>query len=56
MTLEEFKALRGLQDRRVRMIFTDGKEIIATLDSVVTDFDESRHLTYRKSNHLRFTT
>jgi len=31
MTLAEFKALRGMQDRRVRMIFEDGQELIATL-------------------------
>jgi hypothetical protein len=48
MIVEEFIALRALQDRRVRMIFTDGQEIIATLDSVTTDFDGSQHLTYRK--------
>ena len=48
MTLGEFEALRILQDRRVRMIFTDGQEIIATLDSVATDFDGSQHLTYWK--------
>ena len=48
MTLEEFKGLRGLEDRRVRMIFTDGQEVVATLVSVTTDFDESRHLVYDK--------
>ena len=48
MTLEEFKALRELQDHRVRMTFADGQQIIATLHSVTTDFDESRHLIYDK--------
>jgi len=48
MTLEEFKALRQLQDRRVHMIFSDGYELIATLVSVSTDLDESRHLVYDK--------
>ncbi len=48
MTADEFKALHALQDRRVRMIFTDGQEIIATLNSVTTDFDGSQHLTYGK--------
>jgi hypothetical protein len=46
MTLEEFKALKVCEDRRVRMIFTDGQEVIATLVSVTTDLDESRHLIY----------
>jgi hypothetical protein len=46
MTLEEFKALKGLEDRRVRMLFADGQEVVATLISVTTDFDESRHLIY----------
>jgi small nuclear ribonucleoprotein (snRNP)-like protein len=34
MTLEEFKALKRLEDRRVRMNFIDGQEVIATLISV----------------------
>jgi hypothetical protein len=46
MTLEEFKSLKGLENRRVRMIFSDGQEVIATLLS--TDFDKSRHLIYDK--------
>lgn len=46
MTLEEFKALKLLEDRRVRLVFTDGQEVIATLISVTTDFDESQHLIY----------
>jgi len=28
------------------MIFDDGEEVIATLTSVTTDMDESRHLIY----------
>jgi hypothetical protein len=48
MTLEEFKKLRELQDRRVRMIFSDGQEVIATLHSVTVDLDGSRHLIYQK--------
>ena len=48
MTLEEFRALRSLQDHRVHMIFADGQEVIATLLSVTTDMDESRHLIYDK--------
>jgi hypothetical protein len=47
MTLEEFRALRKLKDRRVRMAFTDGQEVIAMLSSVTTDIDESRHLIYK---------
>jgi hypothetical protein len=46
MTLDDFKALKGLEDRRVRMTFIDGQEVVATLVSVTTDFDESRHLIY----------
>jgi hypothetical protein len=48
MTLEEFKALKRLEDRRVRMNFIDGQEVIATLISVTTDLDESQHLIYDK--------
>jgi small nuclear ribonucleoprotein (snRNP)-like protein len=46
MTLEEFKALKDFEDRRVRMLFTDGQEVVATLISITTDLDESRHLIY----------
>jgi hypothetical protein len=46
MTLEEFKSLSGLEGQRVRMIFTDGQEVVATLVSVSTDLDDSRHLIY----------
>jgi hypothetical protein len=48
VTLEEFKALKGLEGRRVRMIFTDGQEVIARLFSITTDLDQSRHLIYDK--------
>ena len=46
MTSEEFRSLTALQDCRVRMIFKDGDEVIATLLSVSTDMDGSRHLIY----------
>jgi hypothetical protein len=48
MTLEEFKALKNFEDRRVRMRFADGQEIVATLLSITTDLDESRHLIYER--------
>ena len=48
MTLEEFKALKGLENCRVRMIFSDGQEVIATIFKISTDLDESRHLIYEK--------
>jgi hypothetical protein len=48
MTLEEFLELRALQDRRVQMTFSDGQVLIATLLSVTSDFDASRHLVYDK--------
>jgi hypothetical protein len=48
MTVEDFKALRGMQNHRVRMTFADGQELIATLFSVTTDLDESRHVIYEK--------
>jgi small nuclear ribonucleoprotein (snRNP)-like protein len=44
MTLEEFQSLRDLEDRRVRMSFTDGQVVIATLVSITSDFDQSRHI------------
>jgi hypothetical protein len=46
MTLEEFKALKAFQGRRVRMVFTDGQEVVATLIDVTTDLDDSRQLIY----------
>ena len=48
MTLDEFKSLKRFQDQRVRMTFADGEEIVATLFSITTDLDESRHLVYDK--------
>ena len=48
MTLEEFQALRAFQDRRVRMNFSDGQVVIATLVSITSDFDESRHIVIRQ--------
>ncbi|MBB5315440.1 hypothetical protein HDF09_000090 [Edaphobacter lichenicola] len=48
MTLNEFKNLKKFEDQRVRMTFADGAEIIATLLSITTDSDESRHLVYRE--------
>ena len=35
-----------LQDRRVRMHFDDGHEVVATLLSATRDFDGSLHLVY----------
>jgi hypothetical protein len=48
MTLDEFRGLKKFEDQRVRMIFIDGQEIVATISSVTTDFDESRHLVFKK--------
>jgi hypothetical protein len=48
MTLEEFKALKSLEDRRVRMTFADGQEIVARLISVTVVMDDSRHVIYDK--------
>jgi hypothetical protein len=48
MTLEEFQALRVLQDQRVRMTFSDGQVLTATLVSITTDLDGSRHVVYDK--------
>jgi hypothetical protein len=46
MTLEEFQALRALEGRRVRMTFIDRQSITATLLSITTDIDSSRHVVY----------
>ena len=46
MTLEEFQSIRDLEDLRVRMNFTDGQVVIATLVSITRDFDQSRHIVY----------
>jgi hypothetical protein len=48
MTLEEFNALKSLEDRRVRMTFADGQELVARLISITIDMDESRHVIYDK--------
>jgi hypothetical protein len=48
MTLQEFKELRSLEGRQVRMTFSDGQSVIATLLSVSCDFDDSRHIVYDK--------
>jgi hypothetical protein len=42
----DFIALRQLEGHRVKMRFDDGIEVIARLNSVTQDFDESRHLVY----------
>jgi hypothetical protein len=42
----DFSVLRGLEDRRVRMRFDDGIEIIARLLSATEDLDGSQHLIY----------
>lgn len=46
MTLEEFQSLRSLEDRHVRMTFSDGQIVFAALVSVTSDLDESRHIVY----------
>jgi hypothetical protein len=48
MTTEEFKALKPLEGRRVRIVFTDGHEVIARLFDVTTDMDDSQHLIYEQ--------
>jgi hypothetical protein len=42
------QSIEGLEGHRVRMVFTDGQNVTATLTSVTVDFDESRHLIYDK--------
>jgi hypothetical protein len=44
--LEEFLALRALQDHRVWLNFSDGQVVIATLVSITSDLDASRHVVY----------
>jgi hypothetical protein len=46
VTLEEFQSLRELENRRVRMTFSDGQIVIATLVKITSDLDESRHIVY----------
>lgn len=48
MTIDDFKALKGLEGCRVCISFVDGQEVVATLVSVTTDSDESCHLVYDK--------
>jgi len=48
MTLDEFKSLRGLEGSRVRMTFGDEQVVIATLVSISSDLDDSRHIIYDK--------
>jgi hypothetical protein len=54
MTLEAFRLLQGLEDRRVRMTFSDGQVVVATLVSVTVDLDESRHIVYEKVESSAF--
>jgi hypothetical protein len=42
----EFSVLRELEDRRVRMRFDDGIEVIARLISATEDTNGSQHLIY----------
>lgn len=46
MTTEEFGARKILEGRRVRISFTDGQEVLATLIDVSVDLDGSQHLLY----------
>ena len=48
MTAEEFNGLRTLENHRVRMTLGDGQVLIATLLSITTDLDGSRHVVYDK--------
>jgi hypothetical protein len=51
-----FSQMRELEDRRVKMRFDDGHEVIAHLLSAVEDMDGSRHLIYDRvewANHPR---
>jgi hypothetical protein len=43
-----FKEIRKLQGERVRMVFDDGREVVAELLCVTRDMDGSRHLIYDK--------
>ena len=46
MTPEELEALKPLEDRRVRIRFSDGQEVVAQLISASVDLDGSSHLIY----------
>ncbi len=41
-----FSWMREMENRRVRMCFDDGHEVVARLLSVTEDMDGSRHLIY----------
>jgi hypothetical protein len=43
-----FKGIRKLQGERVRMMFDDGREVVAQLLCATRDMDGSRHLIYDK--------
>ena len=45
-TVEQFEQLRALEDKRVKMRFEDGHEVIARLVSVTVDIEGGRHLIY----------
>ena len=40
------QSAKGLQDRKARMRFRDGGDVIGTVRSVVADLDGSEHLIY----------
>jgi hypothetical protein len=44
-----FELLVNYQDKRVRMCFEDGIEVIATFHSATRDMDGSTHLIYEKT-------
>lgn len=46
MSPAEARALKQLSNRRVRITFTDGQEVLATLIDLTTDADGSHHLLY----------
>jgi hypothetical protein len=41
-----FKGVRRLQGQRVRMLFEDGREVVALLLCATKDIDGSKHLIY----------
>ncbi len=46
MTTTEFEALKMLEGKRVRIVFTDAQEVLATLIDVSVDHDGTQHLLY----------
>ena len=46
MSPAEAKALQRLSNRRVRIVFTDGQEVLATLVDLSTDSAGAHHLLY----------